>query len=238
MEENENKINLIKLLKAKSNFIFNTIFSFVYYKKKLNIVKYNKYWHIRLGLNLEDFKLISGRYIQGGRDGKGKEYLLDSNILIYEGEYLNCLRNGKGKEYINNGYKSILKYEGEYLYGLRNGKGKEYSCYEDENFLIFDGEYLKGKKWNGKKYDFLGNLEYELINGVGIGKEYYYNDNIRFEGEYLNGLKNGKGKEYNKYGDLLYDGEYLNGLRNGNGKEYNYAGNLIFEGKYLNGKRI
>ena len=40
---------------------------------------------------------------------------------------------------------------------------------------------------------------------------------MRFEGEYLNGEKNGKGKEY--YGDKLeFEGEYLNGKRNGKGK--------------------
>ena len=35
-----------------------------------------------------------------------------------------------------------------------------------------------------------------------------------FEGEYLNGLRNGKGKEYNSKGDLIFEGEYLNGERN------------------------
>ena len=37
---------------------------------------------------------------------------------------------------------------------------------------------------------------------------------IIFEGEYLNGKRNGKGKEYNYYnGKLEYEGEYLNGNR-------------------------
>ena len=40
-------------------------------------------------------------------------------------------------------------------------------------------------------------------------------------------------------GKLIYEGEYLNGLRNGKGKEYfNYiTQNLIFEGEYLHGKK-
>ena len=38
------------------------------------------------------------------------------------------------------------------------------------------------------------------------------------------------------YGKLEFEGEYLNGERNGKGKEY-YNGKLEFEGKYLNGKR-
>ena len=54
------------------------------------------------------------------------------------------------------------------------------------------------------------------------GKEYDYNGNLRFEGKYLNGAKNGKGKEYDYEGNLIFDGEYLNGKKyNGNGKEYN-----------------
>ena len=39
-----------------------------------------------------------------------------------------------------------------------------------------------------------------------------------FEGEYLNGEKNGKGKEYDSDGILIYEGEYLNGERNGKRK--------------------
>ena len=34
-----------------------------------------------------------------------------------------------------------------------------------------------------------------------------------FEGEYLNGKRNGKGKEYNKEGKLIFEGEYLNGFK-------------------------
>ena len=56
-----------------------------------------------------------------------------------------------------------------------------------------------------------------------IRKIYYgYNDELIFEGEYLNGKRNGKGKEYYSYNRKLeFEGEYLNGQRNGKGKEYN-----------------
>ena len=59
-----------------------------------------------------------------------------------------------------------------------------------------------------------------------------------FEGEYLNGIRNGKGKEYHNYGKIKFEGEYLNGKRNGKGKKYDYKGNLIFEGEYLDGNRL
>ena len=36
---------------------------------------------------------------------------------------------------------------------------------------------------------------------------------------------------------LLFEGEYINGERNGIGKEHDYDGNIIFEGEYLKGKQ-
>ena len=53
-------------------------------------------------------------------------------------------------------------------------------------------------------------------------------------------IKEGKGfiKEYNYYGSLKFEGEYLNGEKNGKGKEYDYSGNLIFDGDFLNGEKI
>ena len=71
--------------------------------------------------------------------------------------------------------------------------------------------------------------EYPTFTGIG-GSEVIY------EGEFLNGLRNGKGKEYDYNGHLLFEGEFLKGKRNGKGKEY-LNGELIFEGEYLNGER-
>ena len=90
-----------------------------------------------------------------------------------------------------------------------------------------------------------------------IGKECDSDGNVKFEGECLDGKRNGKGREFYKSGSLMFDGEYLNGkrwngkaysrkgilageLKNGNGfmKEYDYeSGELIFDGEYLNGER-
>ena len=52
----------------------------------------------------------------------------------------------------------------------------------------------KKKKWNGKIYNKNNNLEFELENGNGNAKEYYKDLQIRSEGQYRNGVKNGKGK--------------------------------------------
>ena len=102
--------------------------------------------------------------------------------------------------------------------------------------MEFEGEYLNGEKH-------------------GLCKEYYKNNKLRLEGEYIYGkrwnikiydpitnltyeLKKGKGyiKDFDNDGKLRFEGEYLNGERNGKAKEYEYR-ILIFEGKYLNGRR-
>ena len=49
-----------------------------------------------------------------------------------------------------------------------------------------------------------------------------------FEGEYLNNEENGKGKEYYYDGELEFEGEYKNGLR-WNGKGFDNHNNIIYE---------
>ena len=81
---------------------------------------------------------------------------------------------------------------------------------------------------------FEGEYLNELKNGKGI--EYYQNNNKpKFKGEYLNGEKNGKGIEYYENNNKpKFEGEYLNGKR-WNGKEYDEDGNIIYELKNGNG---
>ena len=161
----------------------------------------------------------------GEENGKASYYNEINRNLIFEGEYLNGYKNGKGRE---NDFDGELIFEGEYLYDHKI-KGKSY--------INGKLEYACDKKWNGKGYDKNGNIIYELNNGTGKVKEYDKVGYLLFEGEYLNGWRNGKGKEY--WNDILiFEGEYLNGEKNGMGKEYDGLDNseLIFEGVYLNGK--
>ena len=72
---------------------------------------------------------------------------------------------------------------------------------------------------------------------MGKRREYFNNGKLAFEGEYLNGKKNGNIKEYYYDGKLAFEGEYLNGEINGKGKNYFKNGLLSFEGEYLNGKK-
>ena len=112
------------------------------------------------------------------------------------------------------------------------------------NYKFYSGKYIIyesnriGKEYNGKDDRLI--FEGEYLNGLrnGKGKEYYHNGKLKFEGEYLNGERNGKGKEYNDNGKLEFEGEYLNGKRwNGKGKEHTKNGFLLFEGEYLKGEK-
>ena len=204
------------------------------------------------------------------KNGKGVEYKIKKdNLLVFKGEYLNGKRNGKGREYYDN---NNLKYQGEYKEGkiwngkgydikgklefeVKNGNGKVKE-YKSDGKLLFEGEYLKGERnGNGKEYNNNGELlfEGEYLNGKknGKAKEYYYNGKLKFEGEYLNDKKNGKAKEYGNINDaeLRFEGFYKEGEKwNGKsywefkrrkirrGNSYFYIGNIIFEREYLNGK--
>ena len=223
----------------KSSYIFEKIFSYIDESKKLEIVKYAKDIQKVLNIDIINYRLFSGKYIIGEKNGICKVYDYNDN-LIFVGEYLN---------------------------GKRNGKGKEYNIYGE---LLFEGEYLNGKKWNGigyyieidnyNKYDVSKKMEdakgylnkhnffYELIDGKGYMIDYDDKEFI-YEGEYLNGERNGNGREYKILGNnnlLIDDGEYLNGKRNGKGKEYQAkdvqsaifsSAKLSFEGYYSNGRK-
>ena len=205
------------LRNIKSLFITKKVFDYISIIKKLKLLKYNKTIQKVIGIKIIDYKILSKRYIIY-ENGISKEYNFLNDKLLFEGEYLKRKRNGKGKEYNEEGN---LIFEGEYLNGVKNGKAKDY--YRNGK-LYFEGEYKKGKKWNGKLLS-INNQDMDSENNSKI------ND--------LTELKDGKGiiKEYNEEGTLIYEGEYLNGERNGKGLEYTKYGNLIYKGEYLNGKK-
>ena len=103
--------------------------------------------------------IYSGEYLNGIRNGNGKEY--EDNILVFEGIYLDGNKI-KGKEFYSDG---TLFYEGEFLNDMRNGKGKEYN---KRGIVLFEGEYLNGEQWNGKAFNKFGNGHFEIKNGIRI----------------------------------------------------------------------
>ncbi len=73
---------------VKSLYIRKYIFSFLYEKKKLKFIEYNKTYQKDFNINIDNYKKLSGKYILGERNGIGREYILNTDILIFEGEYI------------------------------------------------------------------------------------------------------------------------------------------------------
>ena len=95
-KKTENKsLNLRK--SVKSQFIRKKIFSILNGKRKLNIIKYNKKYINELEITIDYFKKVSGKYKIDGINGKGKEILLASNIIVFEREYLYGKKKRKRK---------------------------------------------------------------------------------------------------------------------------------------------
>ena len=116
------------------------------------------------------------------------------------------------KKYYDDGR---LKFEGEYYYDYKL-KGKEYI----KGKLEYEGEYCFDWKWDGKGYDEDGDIIYELHNGNGKVKQYFEDNELMFEGEFLNWKRQGKGKVCPypcNVGELISEGEYINLRLNGKG---------------------
>ena len=184
-EENANKPLNLKT-SIKSQFILKKILSNLAQKTKLFLIKYNKDYQKLMSINIDDYKKLSGKIKICGINGYGKEYKLNTLNLIFKGYYINGKRNGKGKE-----YDCDKIFEGEYLNGIKNGKGIEYNkkgiLFEGEylNGKKWNGiakEYFNSPhpiKFYGHYYE-----------GKKIGKEYDIDGQLIFEGKYLND-KNG-----------------------------------------------
>ena len=109
------------LKNIKSSYFIKIIFLYFDEKRKLKLLKYNKALQNNIDININNYKHFSRRYIIYDSVGKGREYNGNNDKLKFEGEYLNGERNGKGKEYYFDGR---LAYEGEYLNGKKMEKEK------------------------------------------------------------------------------------------------------------------
>ena len=205
--------------------------------------------------------LYEGEYLNGEKNGKGKEY--EDNHLIFEGDYLKGKRNGKGKEYY---YNKKIMFNGEYkdgkqwngkgydpeekeIYEIKNGKGyvKLFTKY-DRSYCYFEGELKDGiengkgiEYWKGKCTPTYKIFEGIYKNGERIEGRLYHLNKLEYEGTFLNG------KKWNGINKILehgyppkserFEGQYLNGKK-WKGIQQNYEGynNKISEFEYDNGK--
>ena len=174
--------------KNKRNDLFYLSDKLIVEKQKNSNIYIFKYKHKNKILN---FYKSNGKFIFKTES----YYYINDNLYI--GEFKNGKQNGYGKEYNKLGKLLFIgKYKDGYKYN-----GKEYNGHGE---LIFNGEYKDEKKWNGiiKEYRIRielfsnKNLKYHNKNRKEYKtKDYNYQYNIIFEGEYKDGKKY-KGKEY------------------------------------------
>ena len=209
-------------------------------------------------------KLIyEGEFLNGKRNGKGKEY--KGGNLIFEGEYLNgkrWIKNDSNIKLINiiNGKVNIIDHRKISNIKIEYLNENDEKTNDNNKLLIGVGYIDKKLHFNNfieKKNNFMQkynspNVIYELQNGKLYIIEYNDYEDLKYEGEFFNGKRNGKGKEYDDNSNLIFEGEYFNGkrwngigydgnnlvyeLKNGNGwvKEFNNK-KLLYEGEYING---
>ncbi|MBL7904125.1 MAG: hypothetical protein JNL22_03790 [Bacteroidales bacterium] len=152
---------------------------------------------------------------EGVKDGPWKEYY-ETGQLLSEGTYRNGKRTGKWRFYHLNGE---LEQEGSYNnQGNPDGLWKWF--YESKNILREESFF------NGKS--------------EGIYTEYDENGQVIVQGEFLDGLEEGKWS-YN-LGDHREEGTYRGGMRNGEWKYFYNDGTPEFQGSYIddnpNGRHI
>ena len=94
----ENLTKPVDLQKAiVSKYIIADIFGLLGKDKKLKVITYSTKMKKILGICLDDYKKRSLKVFVGERNGIGKEYKKDTNIIVFEGQYLKGKKKWKRK---------------------------------------------------------------------------------------------------------------------------------------------
>lgn len=128
-------------------------------------------------------------------------------------------------------------YIGETQDGLMHGHGTRYWDIDDKKW---EGDWANGEA-NGHIVvtfgDFVvydGLMEHGLPNGQGVYTD--INSGQRYEGNFVDFMRDGEGVLYAENGDKIYDGEWKKNKYNGYG-QYFLRGQCRYEGNWENGKR-
>ena len=166
--------------------------------------------------------LYTGSWHDDLPNGYGQMNFSDSTS--YKGSWSNGLRHGKGTYIYQNG--DI--YEGEWNMDVRNGKGK--MSYTDQT--DYEGTWSNGLVCTNEQLNCIM-LNLCQYHGHGIIRS----PRIAFEGEFVNGTKDGTGVMRYESG-VEYKGSWKKDLYHGNGT-ITYKRGMIrsYMGEWQNGKR-
>lgn len=227
--------------------------TFKYFDKKGKIEKTEIYVHgvlLAIGLIDEEGKRQGyweeyylepeGQIKSKGKYKDGKkidewEYYFETNQLQQIGKYLKDGRpTGLWKWYYKSG--KLLREE-SFRKGLEDGIMHEYL---EDGSIITEGEFIDGLKegeWLYQHGDHKEIGKYKDGNKSGIWKFYFLtNDNLNFEGNYVDGEPDGKHRYYYENGKLQREEVYVMGIKSDNWKYFNELGELNLTIYYRDGK--
>ena len=88
----------------KSIYFLRTIMTYIEEGKKLELIMYNKNIQNKLEIGIINYQFFSGKYKILDKTGTSQVFFGANDEMIFEGKYVNGKRNGKGKEYDYDGY--------------------------------------------------------------------------------------------------------------------------------------
>lgn len=211
-------------------------------------------------VKFESGSTYEGEFNNGKPHGKGKYSW--PNGETYEGSFENGHIHGNGLKRFKDGsdYRGEFKMgkmsgRGQYSYSLFYLPAEQGELEMEE----YDGEWENDKregngkmikKWaGGIEIIYKGQWKENVFNGYGDYRRHTwaFEENLfengytathiictlRYNGNFLNGLKNGFGTIYYENGDL-YEGNWLNDKRHGSGILYTRLRKIISEGEWIN----
>ncbi len=181
-----------------------------------------------------------GAFKDGKRHGKWDFYFADGSVE-QTGNYRNGKAHGLWTWYYSNG--KVLRIE-NYHKGKREGKFVELSI---EGDTIQRGEFFDNVKqgewfYNVGDHTEIGTYDYGLKQG--IWRHYLLDDQLIFEGNYIDNEADGMHQWWYDNGKTELRGNYIMGTKNGNWYKYHPDGNIFLIYNYkagelfkINGKR-
>lgn len=165
----------------------------------------------------------NGKVEQKGKyDKKGKpqglwQWFYDSGSILREETYLNGKREGTLSEWTDSAKdtsgKSHIITKGEYIDGMKEGK------------------------WFYQIQDYREEGMYKNDQKDGPWESYFVDNNqVRFAGNFVEGLPDGKHSFYFHDGKLKEEGKYIVGIKNGNWEYYNPDGTILLTITFKNNR--
>ncbi len=180
-------------------------------------------------------------FAQKHPDGPFKTYY-DTGEIKQEGVYRNDKKVGQWKDYYNNG-----QLKRSYIYapnGLFSGIEEEYSS---AGALTYKTQVNSESGLDAVKYYPTGKIRAKYTKVFlpkegrfivqGTFKDFYEDERLKNEGNYVANNLNGVWKQFYNTGELEWEVTYANGVKEGVYKKYYKNGSLMAEGICVMGKK-